>query len=260
MMQFAFGSRHLNARRAVVVVGVMLVAALGGGVAAQSPQQTDQAVLDELRQIRQLLEKLAGAPSRAPAPEANRRVQLSIAGGYSIGNPDAPLTMVEFTDLQCPFCRHFYMTTFERLKTAYIDTNKLRYVSRDFPLEAIHPMALSAARAARCAGAQGRFWDMRHAILKHNAALTNESFLSEAAALQLDASRFRTCVDDANAFSTEIAHDMADAERVGVTGTPSFVIGRTSGSRLDGILVMGAQPYEAFDAQLKAFLLEARIN
>jgi len=244
--------------RAVVVVGVMLVAALGGRVAAQSPP-TD-AVLDELRQIRQLLEKLAGAPSRAPAPEANRRVQLSIAGSYSIGNPDAPLTMVEFTDLQCPFCRHFYLTTFERLKTAYIDTNRLRYVSRDFPLEAIHPMALSAARAARCAGAQGRFWEMRHAILTNTAALKKESFLAEADTLQLDPLRFRTCVDDANAFSKEIAHDMADAERVGVTGTPSFVIGRMSGTTLDGILMMGAQPYEAFDVQLKALLSEAGIN
>ena len=244
----------------LLALAVGLVAALGGAVSAQSPQQTNQAVLDELRQIRQLLEKLAGAPSRAPAPEANRRVQLSVAGGYTIGNPDAPLTMVEFTDLQCPFCRHFYVTTFERLKTDYIDTNKLRYVSRDFPLEAIHPMALSAARAARCAGAQGRFWEMRHAILKNNSALTHESFLSDAAALQLDPSRFRTCVDAADAFSKEIAHDMADAERVGVTGTPSFVIGRTSGTTLDGVLVMGAQPYEAFDAQLKAILPGAGIN
>jgi protein-disulfide isomerase len=246
--------------RRIVVVAVGLVAALGGVVSAQSSQQTNQAVLEELRQIRQLLEKLAGAPKGAPTPETNRRVQLSIAGSYSIGNPDAPLTMVEFTDLQCPFCRHFYMTTFERLKTAYIDTNKLRYVSRDFPLEAIHPMALSAARAARCAGAQGRFWEMRHAILKNNSTLTYESFLGDAATLQLDPSRFRTCVDAADAFSTEIAHDMADAERVGVTGTPAFVIGRTSGTTLDGILVMGAQPYEAFDAQLKAFLPGAGIN
>src|SRR5688572_890069 len=94
--------------RRIVVVAVGLVAALGGVVSAQSSQQTNQAVLEELRQIRQLLEKLAGAPKGAPTPETNRRVQLSIAGSYSIGNPDAPLTMVEFTDLQCPFCRHFY--------------------------------------------------------------------------------------------------------------------------------------------------------
>ena len=118
----------------VVVIGAALAVALGGRVAAQAPPPASDAVLDELRQIRQLLEKLAGAPSRAPAPEANRRVELSLVDGYTMGDPDAPLTMVEFTDLQCPFCRHFYMTTFERLKTAYINTNKLRYVSRDFPI------------------------------------------------------------------------------------------------------------------------------
>ena len=101
---------------------------------------------------------------------------------------------------------------------------------------------------------------MRHAILKNNSALTNESFLSDAESLQLDPSRFRACVDAANAFSKEIAHDMADAERVGVTGTPSFVIGRASGTTLDGVVMMGAQPYEAFDLQLKALLSEAGIN
>jgi protein-disulfide isomerase len=238
----------------VVVIGAALAVALGGSVAAQAPQPASDAVLDELRQIRQLLEKLAGAPSRTPAPEANRRVELSSVDGYMMGDPDAPLTMVEFTDLQCPFCRHFYMTTFERLKTAYINTNKLRYVSRDFPLEAIHPLALSAARAARCAGSQGRFWEMRHAILKNNAALTKDSFLEDAATLQLDSSRFKACVDDPKAFRREIEMDMADAERAGVTGTPSFVVGRTAGAVLDGILMMGAQPFEAFDTQLKALL------
>jgi protein-disulfide isomerase len=238
----------------VVVVGAVLAVSLGGGLAAQSPQPTGDAVLDELRQIRQLLEKLAGGPGRALVPEANRRVELPVGDGHMIGDPDAPLTMVEFTDLQCPFCRHFYMTTFERLKTAYINTNKLRYVSRDFPLEAIHPLALSAARAARCAGTQGRFWEMRHTILKNNAALTNDSFLSDAAALQLDSARFKACFDDPKAFRREIDMDMADAERAGVTGTPSFVVGRTSGTVLHGILMMGAQPFEEFDAQLKALL------
>ncbi len=129
--------------------------------------------------------KLAGASTRAPVPEQARRVEVPIAG-QMLGSPDAPLTMVEFTDLECPFCRQFYATTFEQLKTAYIDTNKLRYVSRDFPLEAIHPLAVTAARAARCAGAQGRFWEMRHGILKNNVALTKEFFLSGAEALQLD--------------------------------------------------------------------------
>lgn len=244
--------------RILAVVGVMLVAALGSGVAAQSPQSSD-AVLDELRQIRQLLEKLTAGPSPAPAAEPIRRVKVPVAGAM-LGHPDAPLTMVEFTDLQCPFCRHFYTTTFERLKTAYIDTNKLRYVSRDFPLEAIHPLARTAARAARCAGAQGRFWDMRHGILKNNAALTNDVFARGADMLKLDAPRFTSCVDDPNSFRHEIDEDMADAQRAGVTGTPSFVVGRSSGATLSGILMTGAQPFDVFETQLKALLTEAGVN
>lgn len=243
----------------VVVIGLILVAVLGGRVAAQAPQATSDAVLDELRQIRQLLEKLAGAPNRAPAPEPVRRVELPIAG-HMLGNPDAPLTMVEFTDLQCPFCRHFYMTAFAQLKTAYIDTNKLRYFSRDFPIEAIHPLALTAARAARCAGVQGKFWEMRHAILKNNAGLTMESLSRGAEALHLDAPRFTMCLDDGTMFRREIDQDLADAERAGLTGTPSFVIGRSTGATLKGILIVGAQPFEAFDAQLNALLLERGID
>ena len=141
-----------------------------------------------------------------------------------IGDPDAPLTMVEFTDLQCPFCRHFYMTTFERLKTAYINTNKLRYVSRDFPLEAIHPLSLSAARAARCAGTQGRFWEMRHTILKNNAALTLDVFLSDAAALQLDSAAIQGVLRRSERpFAGRSIWIGPMPERAGVTGTPSFV-------------------------------------
>jgi protein-disulfide isomerase len=243
-------------KRVFVLLGVVLAAAVGGRVAAQSRQPSGDPVVDELRQIRQLLEKLTGAPNRAPVAEPPRRVEMPIVG-QMLGNPDAPLTMVEFTDLECPFCRRFYTTTFEQLKTAYIDTNKLRYVSRDFPLDAIHPLAVTAARAARCAGAQGRFWEMRHGILKNNVALTKELFFSGADALQLDAPRFKSCVDDPKAFATEIQRDMTDAERAGVTGTPAFVVGRTSGMVLDGILMMGAQPFEAFDAQLTALLSQS---
>ena len=146
------------------------------------------------------------------------------------------------------------MTTFERLKTAYIDTNKLRYVSRDFPLEAIHPLALSAARAARCAGCARPVLGHapRHSETQRRA---DERVVSRAKRPRCSSMRHdsRTCWTMRMPFDGDRS-DMADAERVGVTGTPSFVIGRTSGTTLDGILVMGAQPFEAFDAQLKALL------
>src|SRR6187401_1393992 len=143
------------------LLSIALVAGLTAPLAAQSPQQTDQAILDELRQIRQLLERLT-TPGVAPAPRvAGEHVTLSLKTGHMLGSPGAPLTIVEFTDLQCPFCRQFHATTFEKLRADYIDTKKLRYFSRDFPIVELHPLSATAARASRCAGDQGKFWEMR---------------------------------------------------------------------------------------------------
>ena len=128
---------------ASTVLALMVIAPL-------TAQSQKQQILNELRAIRQLLEKLTApdGPPAAPVPTSDK-VTLTNLTGYIIGKPDAPLTMVEFTDLQCPFCRVYHVTTFEQLKRDYIDTGKLRYISRDFPLEAIHPLANAAARSSR---------------------------------------------------------------------------------------------------------------
>jgi protein-disulfide isomerase len=227
--------------------------------AAQSQQQHDE-VLNELKAIRQLLERLVGAlgapgqqgpPAAAPVGD---KVKLTNLTGYVLGKADAPLTMVEFTDLQCPYCRRFHTTTFEQLKKDYIDTGKLRYLSRDFPLPALHPLANTAARASRCAGEQGKFWEMRHAILVNNAALTNESFATFAKDLKLNAAPFTTCISDSSRYDAEIQKDVVEGSSAGISGTPSFIIGRTTTSGLDGVRIVGAQAYAAFEAELKKLL------
>jgi protein-disulfide isomerase len=226
----------------------------GAPLAAQSQKQQNEAILNELRAIRQLLEKLA-APVAPPAPApTSDRVKLTNLTGYIIGKPDAPLTMVEFTDLQCPFCRVYHVTTFEQLKKDYIDTGKVRYISRDFPLEAIHPFANVAARAARCAGDQGKFWEMRHTILANNQTIGKDVFAAFAQDLKLNASEFQRCTSDATKYQDELKKDLAEGIAAGINGTPSFIIGRTSGATLDGIRIFGAQPYAAFDAKLKELL------
>jgi protein-disulfide isomerase len=118
-------------------------------------QQADE-ILNELRQIRELLEKQTGAAPQQ-AGEQITKAKVSTEGAYSIGSKDAPLTMVEFTDFQCPFCERFHTSTFADLKRDYIDTGKLRFVSRDLPLD-FHPNAMQAAEAGRCAGEQGQYW------------------------------------------------------------------------------------------------------
>lgn len=252
----------MNRRTLSAAVGVLLCAT---SLSAQSLPQQNQEILNELKAIRQLLEKLAGplGPG-APAPTpvgavASDRVTLanvtSNVIGSVIGRSDAPLTMVEFTDLQCPFCRQFAVTTFPQIKKDYIDTGTLRYVSRDFPLESLHPLAIPAARASWCAADQGKFWEMRHTILVNNALLTAGSFATFARDLKMDISAFTSCDAKSIAgFQADLQRDLSDAASVGVTGTPTFVIGRTAANGLDGIRIVGAQAFAAFDATFKELL------
>src|SRR5712692_8333967 len=131
-----------------------------------SQEQADS-IVTELKQIRQLLEKqqvqLARvmAPQQPAPPPPPEKVQMSIGNGwYAIGRDDAPVTLVEFADYQCPYCKRFHTDAYAELKKNYIDTGKVRFVSRDLPLE-FHPFAMKAAEAARCAGDQQKYWELR---------------------------------------------------------------------------------------------------
>ena len=242
----------------VAAIAMVAVAPVG---AQQSLQHQNEQILNELKAIRQLLERLAGpigpggvpAPMPSPVPTApvNDNVTLSSVTGFMIGKPDAPLTMIEYTDLQCPFCRQYHITAYEQIKKEWIDTGKLRYVVRDLPIESIHPQAMPGARATRCAAEQGKLWEMRHSILLNNARLTNESFGQFAQDLKLNMGAFNKCYADPAKFQAEISKDMAEAASVGISATPSFVIGKTSAGQMDGVRFIGAQPYGAFDAKLK---------
>jgi protein-disulfide isomerase len=215
-------------------------------------RQADE-IIQELRDIKTLLQRMAVPQPAAPqGPPPSQHVTLPSVAGYMLGSPTAPVTMVEFTDLQCPFCRQFHMTAFEQIKKNYIDTGKVRYVSLNFPLS-MHPFAMPAAEAAECAGAQGKFWDMRHTIFVNNANLTPGSFETFATDLKLDLSKFNACVN-ANTYAAQIAKDQQEGALAGVSGTPTFVIGRTSAQGLDGVRMVGAQPYAIFDAQIRSLL------
>jgi protein-disulfide isomerase len=222
--------------------------------APQSLQQQNEEILRELRAIRMLLERLTTPQQQAQAQPATARI--TNLAGYAMGKADAPLTMVEFTDLQCPFCRAFMLTSFDNIKKNWIDTGKLRYISRDFPLADLHAQAIPAARAARCAGEQGKFWEMRIALMR-NANLLSPAYIAATAAdLKLDTKAFSAC-SASTKFDAEIQSDMQDGARVNVAGTPTFVMGRTTGSSIEGPVLVGALPYAQFDAKLRQ-LLELR--
>jgi len=162
------------------------------GGANQEPgitRQQAEEILQELRQIRQLLERqqqqLAGPPVK---------IKMNLEGAEMLGSKNAPVTMVEFTDYQCPFCQSFHTQTFGELKKNFIDTGKVRFYSRDLPLDSMHPDAMRAAEAGRCAAAQGQFWALRDVMGHHPDKLDLESLLADAEFLKLDVTAFRVCV------------------------------------------------------------------
>ncbi len=256
---------------AVIVTGVAITATgqTAQNSAAKSPQQVkagavtinmpegmtkDQAddILKELKAIHQLLERqqtAAVAQPQAPAPGSDK-VKMSVAPGwYSMGRDDAPVTMVEFADYQCPFCRKFHSETFAELKKNYIDTGKVRYVSRDLPLD-FHPNAPGAAVAARCAGDQHKFWEMRELMVANAADLTPASLLKYGGQIKLDMTTFSACLNDKK-YTAAVQKDVADAGTLGISGTPSFVIGKTANDQISGVRIVGAVPYSVFDTAIK---------
>jgi len=216
------------------------------------------AILNELRQIHQLLQNQQAAAAQpkpaVAAAEPPEKVKMSVGQGwYALGRDDAPVTMVEFTDYQCPFCRRFESQSFAQLKKDYIDTGKVRFVSRDLPLE-FHPNAPAAANAARCAGEQNKFWELHDAIMQDTATdLGPEAILKYGEKVDLDIPSFKTCLDQKK-YVAAIQKDTADAGSLGISGTPSFVIGKTAKDQIDGVRIVGAVPYSVFDSTIKNIL------
>lgn len=206
------------------------------------------AILDELRQIRILLEKNAAqAPAGSVDPDG--KVKLKLGNSPVLGNRNAPLTMVEFTDYQCGFCQRFHTTTFPEIRKKFVDTGKVRFVSRDLPLD-FHTNAFRAAQAARCAGDQGKFWEMRDAMVANPAKLAQADLDGYATRLKLDLSTFQSCVAGAK-YAAEVKSDQSTAAALRIDGTPAFVIGKSTPEGVEGHVVMGALPLDAFEAKFE---------
>ena len=192
-------------------------------------------------------------PAHAPANESQAPANAPV---NVIGRDDAPVTIIEFTDLQCPYCARYASQTFPRLKREYVDTGKLRYTSRDLPLP-FHSFALPAAVASRCAGEQGRFWEYREALFASQSLLGTEPYGRIASQLGLDVERLEACRSNGEQESN-VRADLAMAAQHGIRSTPTFVIGRVVDGEFQGEVVSGAQPYEFFKAKLDALLAEPR--
>jgi len=181
--------------------------------------------------------QVAGPPAAPAATPTQEQIQYSIPveGFPSLGPEDAPITIVEFSDYQCPYCIMWHEQVYHQLLSEYGD--KIRFVYRDFPLTQIHPGAQPAAEAADCALEQDKYWEYHDAIFSSNYELTRDGFLQIASDLGMDTTAFATCIDSGK-YAEEVLTDLQEGSGIGVESTPTFYI--------NGFQVVGAQPYSAF--------------
>jgi protein-disulfide isomerase len=176
-------------------------------------------------------QNMAAAPTEQPF----RRYDIPTDGFYSVGPEDAVITIVEFSDFQCPYCQKWHDQVYESLMAAY--PGKIRLVYRNFPLTQIHPQAMTAAEASLCAGEQDVYWQYHQKLFENSAALNDDIYASLAADLGLDTTAFETCMTG-HKYQSEIEADMQFSIDLGIQSTPTFFI--------NGIPFVGAQPLSNF--------------
>jgi len=178
------------------------------------------------------------APTNVPAPSPTPKAQVSADDDAFKGDADAPVTIIEFSDYECPFCGRFYSQTLPQITSEYIDTGKVKFVYRDFPL-GFHPQAQKSAEAAECAGEQDKYFEMHDLLFEKGVSGGVSSFKQYAKDIGLNTGEFDDCLDSGE-MADEVKKDAADGQSYGVSGTPAtFVNGR---------LISGAQPFSAFKA------------
>jgi len=249
-----FRSLTALAVAATLLGGVTLARA--EGITSEQAQQ----ILDELKAIRKTLETRPVAPAQpaAPAPVRDKVSMAFTPGGFSVGKENAPLVLIEYTDYQCPFCQRYHNDSFAQIKTNFIDTGKIRYISRDFPLP-FHENARRSATAARCAAEQGKFWELRHTMIVNANQLQADKLGGYAQAASMDVPKFQACVDS-DKYRAAIDKDIAEGSAAGVSGTPSFVLGRVENGQLQGVRMVGAMPYAQFEAKIQDMLKQTAKN
>ncbi|MEK6925852.1 MAG: DsbA family protein [Nanoarchaeota archaeon] len=168
---------------------------------------------------------------------ANQVIPVSVDDDPVKGNPASKVTIVEFSDFECPFCRKFFTETYPSIIKDYVNTGKAKIVFRDFPLISIHTKAQKASEAAQCAYEQGKFWEMHDKLFENQNSLDVSDLKKYAQELKLDTVKFNDCLDSGK-MASEVQKDSADGQSYGVTGTPAFFI--------NGRLISGAQPFANF--------------
>jgi len=243
----------------LLIVCQPLAAETGGGTITGEQAES---ILNELKQIRILLQRMEqqgrqSAQAEKPAKPPKRkkpptRVEVAVKDRPMLGEPDAPITMVEFVDYECPFCRRFFATTYQQLKKQYIDPGKVKLVVKDMPL-GFHRQARKASQAAHCAGEQGSYWPMHDQLFGGSAGLNPGALQAYAKEIGIDVAQFNDCME-AGRHLGHVDADAAEAQQAGVTGTPAFIIGKEVNGRVAGPHIRGALPFRVFQGHLDRLL------
>jgi protein-disulfide isomerase len=211
-------------------------------------------ILKELRDLRAFLEKQQAqlaefvVNSRPPT-----KITVKVDNDWRVmGDTNALITVVEFTDLECPFCHQFENATFPALKSDYIDTNQIRFVSLDLPLS-MHSHAEQAAEAVQCAGDQGKFWELRTALFHHLDPPTKDVLLESARSLGINIQQFQACLDT-NKYKDKVTAEAKIAAALHIHATPTFAIGRIENGKLTGVELSGALDYSRFQTEIDKLL------
>ncbi|MDP3724633.1 MAG: thioredoxin domain-containing protein [bacterium] len=203
------------------------------------------------------------APPPAGGPTTPQIVSVSVDDDPVLGNPNAPVTVIEFSDYECPYCKRSFQDMLPQLKKDYIDSGKVKLVYRDLPLPFHDPMATQEALAANCSRDQGgdaayyRYHDEIFTRTTSNGnGLKKEDLTKIAQDLKLNSSTFQQCLTSEK-FKSEIEKDLADAAAAGASGTPTFFVGKSSPNGIiQGTMIVGAQPYVAFKPVIDRLLAE----
>ena len=243
LVTLKFRRSHLFA--GLVILG--LAVGFGAGYGVTREFLTDETV-EQTTASATVPQPAAQQPSAQPAAQAQQPavgslVQVSVEGRPFIGPEDAPVTIVEFSDYQCPFCGRHFQQTLPQLLREY--EGKVKYVLINYPIASLHPFAQKAGEAAECAFDQDKFWEYHDALFTNQQSLGVDSLKRYASELGLNATTFNTCLDS-GAKTAQVLKDFQDGQSYGVTGTPTFFI---NGQRL-----VGARPFASFKSIIDAAL------
>ncbi|WP_394145917.1 DsbA family protein [Vibrio atypicus] len=226
----------------LAIVGAFLT----GCTATSSNKEIDELKLrlTELETNQRIIATNANMSGLAAMP-----AEIQFGDGIALGNPNAPIAMIEFTDLQCPYCAKFQEETFPEFKKQYIDSGKVYYVAKELPLSSIHPQATNAAIALRCTAEQSmeKYEPVKNELFSVGRNLTENSYKEVATKFKLDTEQFFTCMAS-DYQRNEVASSYKYAMSLGLRSTPSFIFGKNTGESItDYKVVKGSLTLEEID-------------